>query len=617
MNLLSIVSIIVFLIYLELGLYVFFKNKSSKLNRSFFALCLGLAVWAFSFVFIHSSENSDTIVFWYKASAIGWCLTPSLMIRFKFYLTNIPEKNRLKNILFGAFLLPGIYFIYIIFTDKWILIDVEKYESFRLLVYDNSYIFYYLYLIYLYILLAFAVLLLFLWRRNIKERKEKLKFGIILISFLISLLYFIIIDFTLPLINEKLFLHSTHIAAIVYIGGLAFSMLKFRLFTVTPSIVANKVINELEEILFFTDIKTRILKTNDYTSKILGYKISKIYGTKLETLFAEENLPGRYIKKALSNDVAVSIETKIKSSTETLIPVKLYLLVVKDEFDDILGYVVHGYDNRESIELAKEIEIKKQTELKLKNVGGILERLVRERTKELEKSYKKLQIEIADSMRIEEKIKADISEKEVLINEIHNRVISNMHMIISLIYTQASQSLSENVNSRFQELNQRITSMLLVHDNLYLSINYSDVDFARFLNAITANLSKLYNKDNNIAVKSNIYDVFLNIDYAIPLGLIANELITNAFLHAFPSQYKGEDRISKPSVFINYSFDGEYYYLIVSDNGIGLPDQFNIEDLQTTGVPLVDILVNEQINGEWSISSDEFTYVKVVFRSEK
>jgi len=450
-----------------------------------------------------------------------------------------------------------------------------------------------------------------------KEKNEKKQFLIIFISFLVSVLWITITEITLPLIYDKPFLLSIHIASLVYIAGLAYSILKFKLFKVTPSMVANKVVDELKEILIFTDTKTRILKINEHTARLLGCKMSDIYGKPLKTLFADEKLLKKSFQKLANGNEIVSMETNIKPLTDILIPVKFFLLVIKDEFGDIFGYAIHGYDNRDAIKFEEELEKRKQTELKLKNVGNILERLVRERTSELERSYKRLQIEIADRMRVEEQIKADISEKEVLINEIYNRVISNMHMIISLINTQASQSLSENVNSRFQELNQRITSMLLVHDNLYLSINYSDVDFARFLNTITANLSKLYNKDNNIAVKSNIYDVFLNIDYAIPLGLIANELITNAFLHAFPSQYKGEDRISKPSVFINYSFDGEYYYLIVSDNGIGLPDQFNIEDLQTTGVPLVDILVNEQINGEWSISSDEFTYVKVVFRSEK
>ncbi len=617
MDVSSIISVIIFLVYLEFGLYVFFKNRSSKLNRSFFYLCLGLAVWVFSFVCIFSCENTDGVAIWFKVGSIGWCLIPALMIRFKFYLTGFPEKHRLKDYLFAIFLLPGLFFLYLIFTENWILFDMEEYRRLGMLVYDKSTDYFYYYLAYLYFFFALIFFMLIRWRKNMKEKNEKTLFLIIVTTFLISILWITVTEIALPLVYDKPFLLATHMASFVYVAGLFYSLIKFKLFKVTPSLVANKIVDELKEILIFTDTKTRILKINHHTVRLMGYKMSDIYGEKLKIMFSDEQLLDKNFKKVVKGNGSILMDTRLKSLTGSLIPVKLYLLVIKDEFGDIFGYAVHGYDNRDAIKLEEELEKKKQTELKLKDTGNILERLVRERTSELESSYKKLQIEIADRMRVEEKIKADISEKEVLINEIYNRVISNMHMIISLISTQASRGMSESVKLKFQELNQRIKSMLLVHDNLYLSINYSDVDFARFLNIITNDLSKLYNKNKKIAVKSTVCDVFLNIDYAIPLGLIANELITNAFLHAFPRSYFVEGETLKPTIFINYSFDGEYYYFIVRDNGSGLPGRFNIEELKTTGMQLVDILVKDQIGGKWDILSDGGTLVKVVFCSEK
>ena len=617
MNSLIIISIITFLIYIELGLYVLLKNVSSKINRSFFYLCIGMAIWSFSFVFLYGAESFGDVKFWTKFGAVGWCLIPAWMIKFNSYLANFPLRDKMKNMLFAAFLIPGIYFLYTVFSENWILFDTSKYYSDGSYFYDTGSFFAYLYLIYFFAFVLLLFLMIVNWRNKVKEKNEKKQFNIILITLSVCFLWIAVFEIALPLLYIYPYPFKTHIVSLIYFGGLAYSVLKFRLFIVTPSLVADKVVNSLNEILLFTDIKTKILRSNAYTQKLLGYDFSKIYGKPLKTLFAESKRLEHYIYLALINNVSTSLETSMRPSSGILIPVKIFILIVKDEFGDNLGVVLHGYDNREGIKLEEEIKARKKTEQKLKNKGNILERLVSERKKELEKSYKELQVKIADRMRIEEQIKSDISEKEVLINEIHNRVISNMNMIISLVNAQTPHKLSIKAYRKLQEFNQRVKSMLLVHDNLYLSINYSDVDFAGFLNAIIDDLIKIHDKQKKIVVKRKISNAFLNIDFAIPLGLIANELITNAFVHAFPKAFLQRQINFQPTVFINYSFDNDYYYLMINDNGKKIPKNLDVEKLKTTGLPLVDILVKEQFNGSWSIGNELGSFIKVALSSEK
>ncbi len=618
MNILSVISIIVLLFYFELGLYVFFKNFSSKLNRSFFYLCLGLVIWSLPFVFLLGQNCPLDDFTCFKISAIGWCLIPALIVRFKLYLTGVFEGENLKRLLFSLFLLPGIFFLFLTITERWILVDIEKYYISSNFTYYTGSPFTFLYWIYISAVFIFILYLLIRWRLKMNEKADKTKFLIIISTLYFSLLWILVIEIAVPLIYDRPFPLTTHLATSIYISGLAYSTLKYKLFTITPSVFAGKVVNELKRIMIFADYKANVVRVNKYTKSLIGIDSSEIYNKHFKSLFLEENLLEQRLYLALKRDMYDSLELNLKSSNGSAIPVKIFIVVIKDDFNDLLGYAVHGYDRREELMLEEEINIRKLTEHNFINTGSILEHLVMKRTRELEKSYKNLQLRIADRIKVEEQIKSDITQKEILINEIHNRVINNMNMIISLIDSQTSRKLTSKTRQKFMVLNQRIKSMLGVHENLYLSINFSDVDFAGFLdNTIDVLLKDFDNSNGGVIVKKNISDVFLNIDYAIPLGFIFNELAVNSLIHGFPKSFLKKNPSRKPTLYVNYTFDDGYYYLIVSDNGKGLPKRFKFNKLQNSGLQLVDNLVKDQIFGSWSINSDEGTFVKIVFKPEE
>jgi two-component sensor histidine kinase len=190
--------------------------------------------------------------------------------------------------------------------------------------------------------------------------------------------------------------------------------------------------------------------------------------------------------------------------------------------------------------------------------------------------------------RAEETIKASLQEKEVLLKEIHHRVKNNLQVISSLLDLQSIQVKEPKMLEMFRDSCSRVKSMALVHENLYQSKNYAKVNFSEYIESLIMNLFQVYGvKGDRITLEQELDVAALNLDTAIPCGLIINELVSNALKHAFPDKNSG-------LISILFKVDKEQHYtLIVRDNGIGLPSCFNINSLNTLGLQLVDILTNQ------------------------
>ncbi|MFC1568978.1 histidine kinase dimerization/phosphoacceptor domain -containing protein [bacterium] len=195
----------------------------------------------------------------------------------------------------------------------------------------------------------------------------------------------------------------------------------------------------------------------------------------------------------------------------------------------------------------------------------------------------------------EEKIRASLIEKEMLLKEIHHRVKNNLQVITSLLNLQSANISDQQVLKVFRESQQRIHSIALVHEKLYKSENLSEIDFNSYATSIVQELMRAYNVMDTVSIKVDINDVFIGIDNAIPLGLIINELITNAIKYAFPNQRHGHITIKINKV-------SDYYELSVSDDGVGLNKDVILKD-KGLGLQLVGILA-EQLGGHLQIDCE-------------
>ncbi len=227
------------------------------------------------------------------------------------------------------------------------------------------------------------------------------------------------------------------------------------------------------------------------------------------------------------------------------------------------------------------------TEMALMKANTELESRVRQRTAELVEANEAMKTEITERVRAEERIKASLREKEVLLKEIHHRVKNNLQVISSLLYLQAKNIQGKEPPAMFQDSQSRVRAMALVHERLYQSQDLARVNFAEYVRSLANYLFRSYGVNTNvIRLKINVEDVFLGVDTAIPCGLIINELVSNSLKHAFPDGREGEIRIELRS-------DDGWCILVVSDDGVGFPRDVDFRNKQSLGLQLVDTLVNQ------------------------
>ncbi len=210
---------------------------------------------------------------------------------------------------------------------------------------------------------------------------------------------------------------------------------------------------------------------------------------------------------------------------------------------------------------------------------------------------------------VEEQIKESLKEKEVLLREIHHRVKNNMQVITSLLRLQYTRIKDKQDLAIFEESQNRIYSMALVHDKLYQSKNLANIEFKEYVDDLIRNLFTLYRiNTNKISLKIEMENVLLEIDLAIPCGLIINELVTNSLKHAFPQDKKGGIRIALCSV------NEKKYELIVSDDGIGMPEDLDFFNTESFGLHLVKMLAKGQLEGKVELSRTEGTEYHIHFK---
>ena len=216
--------------------------------------------------------------------------------------------------------------------------------------------------------------------------------------------------------------------------------------------------------------------------------------------------------------------------------------------------------------------------------------------------------------RVEEQLNSSLKEKEVLLKEIHHRVKNNMQVISSLLNLQSGRIKSPDILEMFKESQDRIRSMSLIHERLYQSADLAQIDFSLYIQNLADHLFRSYRIDPDaVVLKTEVRDVSLDINRAIPCGLIINELVSNSLKYAFP-QVKEADKkkIKKGKIDIQLTADDGRVTLLVKDNGIGLPEDLDIETADSFGLQLVTTLVM-QLNGSIDIKRKPGSAFKITF----
>jgi PAS domain S-box-containing protein len=220
-------------------------------------------------------------------------------------------------------------------------------------------------------------------------------------------------------------------------------------------------------------------------------------------------------------------------------------------------------------------------------------------------------LESEERKRAELEIKNSLKEKELLLREIHHRVKNNLQVISSLLYLQSKKIKDQKTLNTFLESQNRIRTMVLVHEKLYQSKDFARINYADYIRSLANSVVQTFRAESSgIKLNVDVQEVFFDIDTAIHCGLIINELVSNSLKHAFAKNKEG-------TISINLYMDksGEYT-LTVSDNGTGFPKGVNVSDTDSLGLRLVTNLV-EQLEGTIETNIENGTTFTIKFFEKK
>jgi len=239
-----------------------------------------------------------------------------------------------------------------------------------------------------------------------------------------------------------------------------------------------------------------------------------------------------------------------------------------------------------------------------------VEQIVAQRTQELEASNREVESQRAELARSNTELAAALNAQEILLRELHHRVKNNLQVIASLFSLQARYLPDPRYREIFEESRNRVFSIALAHEKLYRSKDLGRIDFSEYARNLVSHLHSNLAPSAPINVVTDIEAVTLPVETAIPCGLVINELVTNAFKHAFPGGRHGAIKV------VLRELDPARWLVAVEDDGIGLPAQISLGKTDSLGLDLVSILAT-QIGAEVEVTREKGTSFRLTFGGKR
>ena len=354
-----------------------------------------------------------------------------------------------------------------------------------------------------------------------------------------------------------------------------------------------------------TDTNSCITFMNPTAETLTGWKEKDAIRTDLKDVFKIIN---EQTHKAVDSPIARAIRensiiglqnhTSLISRDGSEVPIADTAAPIRDIKGSIIGAVL----------VFQDITERKKAEEQLIRLKEELEDRVKERTAELTDVNKMLVHQINERTAVEIQLKKSLEEKVVLLKEVHHRVKNNLQIISSLLCLQSEYIKDKKTVEVFLETQNRVMSMATIHELLYQSDDVASIELGDYIHNLAHELFNSYEAlSNDISLEINVENISLDLDKAIPCGLIINEITSNCLKHAFPAGKKGEIVIS-----VHSGNDGNIE-LIVGDNGIGLPKDIDIQNPETLGLELISTLT-EQLGGKLKVDSRNGTKFKLTFK---
>ncbi|OEC87417.1 hypothetical protein A9507_07385 [Methanobacterium sp. A39] len=533
-------------IILSLGIYSY-KKRSSTLHTYFIFFMISIFLWCLGAGMEFFSIAIWAKVFWIKVTYFGVATVAPLWFIFVLNYANY-EKYLKPTYIRLLFLIPVIVII-MAFTNEWhgLLwpnIIPISNQPGAILIYEHGPVFF-INMIYSFSLAVIGLIIL-TKRLITSSRKYRQQISILILVGLIPLIFSSLYAFhVLPIVGLDFSPFALVIAGML----LALSIFRFHFLDILP--VAHKILfkNMVNGVLVFDD-NEKLMEVNSAAS-LIGISPEDINRNADEVFGKFEELKSVYMARKSESEVFLG---------EPLNQwIQAQITPIYDDEDIFQGHLL----------IIQDINKRK---------------------------------------KLEDELKKSLEEKDLMMKEIHHRVKNNFMIIQSLLQLQSRHIDNEDVLEIFKESQNRIKSMAFVHQRLYQQ-NLKKINFGDYPETLASDIFKSYvSNPDQITLDIDTEDVTLDIDTAIPLGLILNELISNSLKYAFP---KGRNGILTVKSYLK----GSKYSLIVSDNGIGLPEDLDYENSDSLGLKLIYSL-SDQIGADVKLNTTNGTKFEITFDLE-
>lgn len=353
------------------------------------------------------------------------------------------------------------------------------------------------------------------------------------------------------------------------------------------------LIEQAADGFFIGDMKGNFIVVNSTACDMTGFSRKELLRMNMTRLFSKNELS----QKPLRYDLLLKGETVVRER----------ILTRKDKRKIVVEMNTKRMSDGTYQSIVRNVSERKRAEKILLKYQDEIERLVKQRTRELEKAYSNLKKENKERLKTEDFIKIQLKEKEILLKEIHHRVKNNMQVIISLLNLQATSINDTQMLELYRESQSRIKSMALIHEKLYQSKDLTHIDFPEYIGSLSDYLAQTYLTNScSVEISTKAQSIALEYDIVITLGLIINELVSNSLKYAFTDKDHGRIEISLKKI------SDKILQLCIADDGKGFPHDLDFRNVKSLGLQLVCSLT-EQISGEISMSNKIGTKFCILF----
>jgi len=488
MGYVSLITLLSSVIYIYLAIYAARMKPTTRLNRIFVALCLACAWWAFCIAIMFPAPTFQTAWFWFRLSAPGWCIGPTLLLHFTLVLTEGRDHLRKSKII------PLLYLPSLIFTGIGMSRGLTATTLFLATfgwspLNSGTTLWYWAFTSYYVFYIALSVVLVLRWGRASTLNREKQLARIVALCTVSGTLLAFLNESLMPVIG---FINIPKIPVVIWLiwaYGLWFAITKYRLMIVTPVVATNEIVRSIDDLLIMLDLKGKIIEINHRVGDLLLFKRGDLlYFTIDKIAFSPESL-WESMNQLRTKPASLQLETHLKTSDQQEVPVHLSISSIGDDFDDVVCFVLVARDLRPTLALQNEISERIRVE------------------DALQQSMVKLQETTVKQEEQNQRLEAQNTELEAMAQNLayNNQVLAQTNLQLENLFNNVGQGFLSfggdlTIRSQFSRectviLNAQPAgknlSALLYPDNLE-QCSFMDEVFCRVLKEKDSNKSWLY-----------------------------------------------------------------------------------------------------------------------------